>query len=499
MIELRTDSIWGGKQFEHTDFEDENLDSPESSSIMEACSAEVRFDQIPDESRVAPESDTYVKDPVYLYYRSLNKIPLLTREQEIGLAKRLESAKLNLLRLLSMTTIASSKVMQLAVELQPVMAARSGTKEQCEEDIEISSEEKTRARLSLIHRILGHLENLEIKYRESRQRGKTPNREKIFACLQRIKFTESQIDELIGSVEKVLHIMEETRSSCGVSVGKSLRQARTPLTELEAQYLTDIEELHEIVALMSKSKAELLNVKQQFVRSNLRLVISIARKYSYPRMDALDLVQEGNIGLMRAVDKFDYRLGFKFSTYATWWIRQGITRAIADQGRTIRVPVHMVEAISRVRRTANDLKKRLKYQPSKVEIAKELNTTVPKLTEILKIAQEPISLEKCIGEAQDAALGDFIEDKNAISPEIPAMEANLGELTKSALLSLAPREQEILRMRYGLNETGKEYTLAECGEKFLVTRERIRQIEEKALQTLRMPSRSKKLREYANS
>jgi RNA polymerase primary sigma factor len=498
MIELRPDSIWGEKQFENINFEDENLGSPESSSIMDACSPEVRFDPIPDESRVVPESGTYLKDPVYLYYRSLNKIPLLTREQEIDLAKRLESAKFNILRLLSMTTIASSKVMELAAELQPVMASQSGAKEPCDGDIEISSEEKASARLSLVNGILGRLEHLEIKYREARKRGKTPNREKIFACLQRIKFAEGQIDELIASVEKVVRLMEEARSSSGVSDGKSHRKTRIPLTDLESECLADLEELHEIVALIGKSKAEVLNVKQQFVRSNLRLVISIAKKYSYPRMDALDLVQEGNIGLMRAVDKFDYRLGFKFSTYATWWIRQSITRAIADQGRTIRVPVHMVEAISRVKRTANDLKKRLRYQPSKVEIAKELNTTVPKLTEILEIAQEPISLEKCIGEAQDATLGDFIEDKKAISPEIPAMEANLGELTKSALLSLTPREQEILRMRYGLNDTGKEYTLAECGEKFLVTRERIRQIEEKALQTLRMPSHSKKLREYAN-
>jgi RNA polymerase primary sigma factor len=344
-----------------------------------------------------------------------------------------------------------------------------------------------------------HLEDYEIKYRKARQRDKIPSREKIFACLQRIKFTERQIDELIASVEEVLALMEEAGSSGGhFSKRKSLRQTRTPLADLEAQYLANIEELREIVALTRESKAEILDIKQQFVRSNLRLVISIAKKYTYPRMDALDLVQEGNIGLMRAVDKFDYRLGFKFSTYATWWIRQSITRAMADQGRTIRVPVHMVEAINRVTRAASDLKKRLNHQPSKVEIAKELNTPVAKLTEILEYAQEPISLDKCIGEDQDAALGNFIEDKKVISPEMSVMGDNLGELTKSALLSLTPREQEILRMRYGLNEACREHTLEECGVKFLVTRERIRQIEEKALQKLRMPSRSHKLREYAN-
>jgi RNA polymerase primary sigma factor len=500
MIELRAEDIRGKTQFESIDFQDENPGIPESSSLMEAYSADrMRLDPIPDETRAAPGSRAYPSDPIHMYYRSLGKFPLLTREQEIHLAKRLESAKLNVLRLLSLTTIASSKVMELAGELQPVTASQSGLREEFEENIEISPEERAGAQLNLVHRIIGCLENHEIKYRRARQRDKMPSREKIFTCLQQIKFTERQIDDVTTSVDKVLHLMEEVRSSGGhLSDGKSLRQNRTSLPDLEAQHLTKIGALREIVALIRESKAEILDVKQQFVRSNLRLVISIAKKYSYHGMDALDLVQEGNIGLMRAVDKFDYRRGFKFSTYATWWIRQSITRAIADQGRTIRVPVHMIEAINRIGRATSDLKTRLRHQPSKVEIAKELNTPVAKLMEILEYAQEPISLDKCIGEDQNAVLGNFIEDEKAISPEMSVMDDNLGELTRSALLSLAPREQEILRMRYGLNEARKEHTLKECGEKFLVTRERIRQIEEKALLKLRMPSRSHKLREYAN-
>ena len=495
MIELRPDDTCGRTQIQSIDFEDENLSIHEPSSLLEAYSADrMRFDPIPNESKAAPEARAFLSDPLQLYYRNLSKYPLLTRAQEIHLAKELESAKLNMLQLLSMTTITSSKVLELAGELQPVMASQTGTPKEGEEDAEISSEERVQAQMTLMHGIIGYIENYEIKYRKARQRGKILSREKIFACLQRIKFTERQVDELITNLKRVLHLMEEVE----FSDGHSLRQTRALLTDLEAQYLTNIETLREIVSLIRQGKAAIMDIKQQFVRSNLRLVISIAKKYSHQGMDSLDLVQEGNIGLMRAVDKFDYRLGFKFSTYATWWIRQSITRAMADQGRTIRVPVHMIEAINRVRRVAGDLKKRLNHQPSIVEIAKELNTPVAKLTEILEFAQEPISLDKCIGEDQDIALGNFIEDEKAISPEISVMGDNLSELTRSTLLSLSPREQEILRMRFGLNEACKEHTLEECGVKFLVTRERIRQIEEKALEKLRMPSRSNKLREYAN-
>jgi RNA polymerase primary sigma factor len=490
MMELRSGGIREKTSFEFADFEGQGLGKPES-SLMKARFAKVKFDPIPGEKRTAPEFGEHGSDPLQLYYRSLSRFPLITREQEINLAKRLEAAKLDLLRLLSRTPITSSRIMEFSGELEPIMASEP-IGEECGEDSEISSEEKTRARLSLTHRIIGRLEKLEVRYRQSWLQGKTPNREKILACLQQIKFSEKQIDELVAGVEKVLWQMENMRSS------GSHRQSPASLIELETQYLTKFEELQEVVSSIKDSQALILDVKQQFVRANLRLVISIARKYSYPRMEVLDLVQEGNIGLMRAVDKFDYRRGFKFSTYATWWIRQSISRAMADQGRTIRVPVHMIEAINRVTKSTNDLKKRLKHPPSKVEIAKELGMSVAELTKILEYAQEPVSLDKRIGDDEDTALGNFLEDQKATSPEMSVMDCDLDALTESALLTLTPREQEIMRMRYGLNETGKEHTLEECGQKFLVTRERIRQIEEKALQKLRMPFRSHKLREYAH-
>jgi RNA polymerase primary sigma factor len=530
MIELEHDGILEETDYDVIELDEDDLDGSGAFPRLtrENYVDRVRFDRVPNENRIIGKEESAASaDPLYIYYRSMSKIPLLTREQEVYLAQKIESAKLNTLRLLSLTTINSFKIMEMAEGLLPVGArpqqvSQFGAEEKQETENEVSLEERTRLRLKQIGKVLSKLEKLELKYREAKgslrksksrkavldkkeQNAIQGHRDKICKLLQEsIEFSENQIAVLVESVETVLHSMEEaearhkTLNKRQGTPPKELREARARLAEMESQYLTNTEELRKIVALISENKIEMLHAKDQFVRSNLRLVLSIAKNYSYPGLDLLDLVQEGNIGLMKAVDKFNYRLGHKFSTYATWWIRQSITRAIADQGRTIRIPVHMVEAMNRVLKVANELTKRLGREPSVHELAKELKTPVAKVTQILKAAQEPISLEASIADNRDAVLNKFIEDKNAVSPDEDVMKHNLREVTSAALQSLSPREQEIVRMRYGLNEKGKEYTLQEVGEIFQVTRERIRQIEEKALLKLRSPYRSNKLREFAD-
>jgi RNA polymerase primary sigma factor len=331
--------------------------------------------------------------------------------------------------------------------------------------------------------------------------------------MRSIQFTHTERKGLIGAIRQAVDEMrplereanrlekraEATRSNGGNrEVRKELRQARANLGDFEERIQASAMELRRSYQNIVLGEEQAEAAKRELIEANLRLVVSIAKKYTNRGLQFLDLIQEGNIGLMKAVDKFEYRRGYKFSTYATWWIRQAITRAIADQARTIRIPVHMIETINKLIRTSRQLVQEYGREPTSEEIAKRMEIPVVKVRKVLKIAQEPISLETPIGEEEDSHLGDFIEDRGVISPAEAVININLKEQTESVLKTLTPREEKVIKMRFGLDD-GSEHTLEEVGQSFAVTRERIRQIEAKALRKLRHPSRSRKLRAFLDA